>query len=220
LNPRPLGYETHDAHLPHLTRSLPTAPISVNARTEIPRGPPHLPCLYSSRHVSCTNPCTKPAHNLQVQPPCPALQARPPCAADHDVTDQTTSQGTSQARPVLERPPKPPSWPQTITTPTTPWLPHKPGTEPTEPILTSASATAMPITPHRHPAHKSWLWHLTIRQPARTARRHARTCRMAGVAVTYAYAPFSTFTLGDDRVDGKQTPQAYVDGRGRPPWAR
>ena len=56
-------------------RSLATALISVNPRTEVSRRPPHLPCFNPSRYVSCTNPCTKLAHDLQIWLFWPTLQS-------------------------------------------------------------------------------------------------------------------------------------------------
>jgi hypothetical protein len=58
LNPRPLGYEPYDMRLCRLGQSLPgglkLSRLTQRSRNDLLR----LPCLSSSRSVSCTNPCT------------------------------------------------------------------------------------------------------------------------------------------------------------------
>jgi len=58
LNPRPLGYEPHDARLCRLGPSLVTALTSVDSRREVVSSLLRISCLSLSRRIPCTNSCT------------------------------------------------------------------------------------------------------------------------------------------------------------------
>ena len=159
-----------------LGQSLLTALISINARREVLRGPPHLPCPNPSRYVSCTNRAQNRLITCRFSPPLPRpYTPRPPCAADHDVTDRATSPGTSHARQVpgsarrnrqaSHRRSQPPPRPGSRTTR------HRTG------------STDLDIGQHhrdaQHPSPPPSTQELALplndRQPARTTRKHART---------------------------------------------